>query len=123
MSPPSTPVLWFFFFFKLPVKLTTPEINWGAHNGEILINNHGQSRKHIIEGLDASLDRMGLSYVDIVYAHRPDRLTPMEETVRAYNHVITQGKALYWGTSEWSADEIAEAVSTRTVPCASHHET
>ena len=48
--------------------------------------------------------------MDIVYAHRPDRLTPMEETVRAFNHVIDQGMALYWGTSEWSADEIAEAV-------------
>lgn len=87
------------------------EINWGAVNGEILVNNHGLSRKHIIEGLEASLDRMGLKYVDVVYAHRPDRLTPMEETVRAFNYVIDNGMALYWGTSEWSADEIAEAVS------------
>ena len=79
-------------------------------NGEILINNHGLSRKHILEGLEASLARLQLRYVDIVYAHRPDRLTPMEETVRAFNHVIEQGMALYWGTSEWSADEIAEAV-------------
>jgi aryl-alcohol dehydrogenase-like predicted oxidoreductase len=54
---------------------------------------------------------MGLKYVDVVYAHRPDRLTPMEETVRAFNYVIEKGMALYWGTSEWSADEIAEAVS------------
>lgn len=76
----------------------------------MLINNHGLSRKHIVEGLRASLARLGLEYVDIVYAHRPDRLTPMEETVRAFNHVIeTRGWALYWGTSEWSADEIAEA--------------
>jgi aryl-alcohol dehydrogenase-like predicted oxidoreductase len=87
------------------------EINWGAVNGEILVNNHGLSRKHIIEGLEASLERLGLKYVDIVYAHRPDRLTPMEETVRAFNFVIDQGMAMYWGTSEWSADEIAEAVS------------
>lgn len=79
-------------------------------NGEILINNHGLSRKHILEGLEASLARLQLRYVDVVYAHRPDRLTPMEETVRAFNHVIEQGMALYWGTSEWSADEIAEAV-------------
>jgi aryl-alcohol dehydrogenase-like predicted oxidoreductase len=76
----------------------------------VLINNHGLSRKHIIEGLEASLGRLGLEYVDIVYAHRPDRLTPMEETVRAFNHVIDKGMALYWGTSEWSADEITEAV-------------
>lgn len=86
------------------------KINWGAVNGEILINNHGLSRKHIIEGLEASLQRLDLKYVDIVYAHRPDRLTPMEETVRAFNYVIDHGMAMYWGTSEWSADEIAEAV-------------
>ncbi|KAF3356189.1 hypothetical protein VdG1_06517 [Verticillium dahliae VDG1] len=69
----------------------------------------GQS-EHIIEGLRASLKRLDLEYVDVVYAHRPDRLTPMEETVRAFNHVIeVKGWAMYWGTSEWSADEIAEA--------------
>lgn len=86
------------------------KLNWGGHNGEVLVNNHGLSRKHIIEGLRASLDRLDLEYVDIVYAHRPDRLTPMEETVRAFHHVIeTKGWAFYWGTSEWSADEIAEA--------------
>lgn len=79
-------------------------------NGEILVNNHGLSRKHVIEGLKASLERMDLEYVDIVYAHRPDRLTPMEETVRAFNYVIEKGMAFYWGTSEWSADEIQEAV-------------
>ncbi|GES62167.1 voltage-gated K+ channel beta subunit [Aspergillus terreus] len=84
-------------------------LNWGLANGEILINNHGLSRKHIIEGTRASLKRLQLDYVDIIYAHRPDRLTPMEETVRAFNFVIDQGWAFYWGTSEWSADEIAEA--------------
>lgn len=88
----------------------TTKLNWGGANGEVLINNHGLSRKHIIEGLTASLERLDLKYVDIVYAHRPDRLTPMEETVRAFNYVIEQGLALYWGTSEWSADEITEAV-------------
>ena len=56
-----------------------------------------------------ALERLQLSYVDLVYAHRPDRQTPMAETVRAFNHVINQGKALYWGTSAWSADEIAQA--------------
>ncbi|KAF2845891.1 Aldo/keto reductase [Plenodomus tracheiphilus IPT5] len=86
------------------------KLNWGGANGEVLVNNHGLSRKHIIEGLKASLQRLQLDYVDVIYAHRPDRLTPMEETVRAFNHVIeTKGWALYWGTSEWSADEIAEA--------------
>lgn len=90
--------------------VVTTKLNWGGANGEVLVNNHGLSRKHIIEGLKASLKRLDLDYVDVVYAHRPDRLTPMEETVRAFNHVIEQkGWALYWGTSEWSADEIAEA--------------
>lgn len=84
-------------------------MNWGGANGEVLVNNHGLSRKHVIEGLQASLERLDLKYVDIVYAHRPDRLTPMEETVRAFNYVIEQGWAFYWGTSEWSADEISEA--------------
>lgn len=92
------------------------EVNWGAVNGEILINNHGLSRKHIIEGTKASLQRLDLEYVDIIYAHRPDRLTPMEETVRAFNYVIDNGMALYWGTSEWSADEIQEAVSSVCSP-------
>ncbi|KKK20456.1 voltage-gated potassium channel subunit beta, partial [Aspergillus rambellii] len=87
----------------------TTKLNWGLANGEILINNHGLSRKHIIEGTQASLKRLQLEYVDIIYAHRPDRLTPMEETVRAFNYVIEKGWAFYWGTSEWSADEIMEA--------------
>ncbi|UQC79803.1 voltage-dependent potassium channel beta subunit [Colletotrichum lupini] len=89
--------------------VVTTKLNWGGANGQVLVNNHGLSRKHIIEGLRASLKRLDLEYVDIVYAHRPDRLTPMEETVRAFNHVIDKGYAMYWGTSEWSADEIAEA--------------
>ncbi|KAF2006335.1 Aldo/keto reductase [Amniculicola lignicola CBS 123094] len=88
----------------------TTKLNWGGANGEVLVNNHGLSRKHIVEGLRASLKRLDLEYVDIVYAHRPDRLTPMEETVRAFSHVTeTRGWAFYWGTSERSADEITEA--------------
>ena len=66
-------------------------------------NDSGLSRKHVVEALDASLARLGVSYVDVFLAHRPDPDTPVEETVRAFNHVIEQGKALYWGTSEWSA--------------------
>ncbi|KAF0446656.1 voltage-dependent potassium channel, beta subunit [Gigaspora margarita] len=72
-------------------------------------NDRGLSRKHIIEGLNASLKRLELDYVDIVYAHRPDPDTPMTEIVRAFNHVINQGKAFYWGTSEWPAHQIVEA--------------
>jgi voltage-dependent potassium channel beta subunit len=81
------------------------KIFWGGDGP----NNNGLSRKHIIEGMDASLKRMGLEYVDLVYAHRPDIHTPIEETVRAFNHLINQGKAIYWGTSEWSAQQIMEA--------------
>ncbi|QRD06578.1 hypothetical protein JI435_134830 [Parastagonospora nodorum SN15] len=98
------------FGWKRNDLVISTKLNWGGANGEVLVNNHGLSRKHIIEGLRASLDRLDLEYVDIVYAHRPDRLCGMEETVRAFNHVIEQkGWAMYWGTSEWSADEIAEA--------------
>ena len=59
--------------------------------------------------MDLALKRLDLEYVDLIYAHRPDRQTPMEETVRAFNHLINTGKAFYWGTSEWNADEIAQA--------------
>nr|CAG8462483.1 1873_t:CDS:2 [Entrophospora candida]CAG8512015.1 1524_t:CDS:2 [Entrophospora candida] len=81
------------------------KIFWGGKGP----NDRGLSRKHIVEGLNASLKRLGLDYVDLVYAHRPDPDTPMEEIVRAFNFVIDQGKAYYWGTSEWPADQIVEA--------------
>ncbi len=81
------------------------KIFWGGDGP----NDRGLSRKHIIEGVDAALERMQLDYVDLVYAHRPDIHTPIEETVRAFTHVINQGKAFYWGTSEWSAQQITEA--------------
>lgn len=73
------------------------------------INETGLSRKHITEGTKASLKRLDLEYVDIIFAHRPDPWTPMEEIVRAFNFVIEKGWAFYWGTSMWAADEIAEA--------------
>jgi voltage-dependent potassium channel beta subunit len=72
-------------------------------------NDTGLSRKHIIEGMHASLARLQLDYVDLVFCHRPDIHTPIEETVRAMNYLIDQGKAFYWGTSEWSAAQIMEA--------------
>jgi voltage-dependent potassium channel beta subunit len=81
------------------------KIFWGGEG----LNERGLSRKHIIEGLDGSLTRMGVEYVDLIFAHRPDIHTPIEETVRAFNHVINQGKAFYWGTSEWSAQQIMQA--------------
>jgi voltage-dependent potassium channel beta subunit len=81
------------------------KIFWGGDGP----NERGLSRKHIIEGMDGSLKRMGLEYIDLVFAHRPDIHTPIEETVRAFDHLINQGKAFYWGTSEWSAQQIMEA--------------
>jgi voltage-dependent potassium channel beta subunit len=72
-------------------------------------NNSGLSFKHISEGINASLQRLQMDYVDLIFCHRPDKETPIEETVWAMNQVIKQGKAFYWGTSEWSATEIMEA--------------
>jgi voltage-dependent potassium channel beta subunit len=72
-------------------------------------NQKGLSRKHIMEGCHAALKRLQLEYVDLLFCHRPDKNTPIEETVWAMNHLIAQGKVLYWGTSEWSASELMEA--------------
>ena len=80
---------------------------WGLHdevNGSNTLN-----RKYLIEAVDGSLERFGLDHLDLVYCHRPDPETPVEETVRALSDIIDRGKALYWGTSEWSADEIRAA--------------
>ncbi|KAH8108740.1 voltage-gated potassium channel beta-2 subunit [Phellopilus nigrolimitatus] len=79
---------------------------WGQGSSP---NNGGLSRKHIIEGTQAALQRLQMDYVDIIFAHRPDRTTPIEETVRAFNYVINKGWAFYWATSEWSAREIEQA--------------
>ncbi|SGY14465.1 BQ5605_C010g06190 [Microbotryum silenes-dioicae] len=72
-------------------------------------NQNGLSRKHLIEGTRASLKRLNVEYLDIVFAHRHDPATPMEEIVRGFNFLIDQGLAFYWGTSEWSAAQIEEA--------------
>jgi voltage-dependent potassium channel beta subunit len=74
------------------------------------VNDKFMSRKHIIEGLDNSLKRLQLDYVDVVFSHRPDYETSLEETCAAYHHVIEQGKAFYWGTSEWPASRIMAAI-------------
>ncbi|ETO37019.1 hypothetical protein RFI_00042 [Reticulomyxa filosa] len=69
----------------------------------------GTSRKHLLEGVDASLKRLQLDYVDVIYAHRHDPTTPILETVRAFTQIIEDGKAFYWGTSMWPAIKILEA--------------
>jgi voltage-dependent potassium channel beta subunit len=85
--------------------LVSTKLFWGGQGP----NQRGLSRKHILEGTDAALARLGLDYVDLIFCHRADLHTPVEETVRAMSHVIDQGKALYWGTSEWPAQRIMEA--------------
>lgn len=72
-------------------------------------NQYGLSRKHIVEACDEALQRLQVDYLDLYYCHRPDKTVPIEEVVRTMNTLITQGKILYWGTSEWSAAEIVEA--------------
>ena len=92
--------------WKRPDLVISTKIFWGGKGP----NDRGLSRKHVIEGVDASLRRLDMDYVDIVFCHRPDYHTPIEETVWAMNLLIQQGKAFYWGTSEWSAEEIMRAV-------------
>jgi len=72
-------------------------------------NDRGLSRKHIFESIEGSLRRLGTDYIDLHQCHRPDPRTPVEETVRAYEDLIRQGKVLYWGVSEWSSDQIEQA--------------
>nr|WP_243664858.1 aldo/keto reductase [Rhodothermus marinus] len=81
------------------------KIFWGGKGP----NDVGLSRKHIIEGTKAALERLQLDYVDLIFCHRPDPETPIEETVWAMNYVLDQGWAFYWGTSEWSAEQIRYA--------------
>jgi aryl-alcohol dehydrogenase-like predicted oxidoreductase len=81
--------------------VVSTKIFWGGEGP----NDVGLSHKHIIEGVNNALRRFQLDYVDLVFCHRPDPHTPIEETVRAMDIVIKQGKAFYWGTSEWSAAE------------------
>ncbi len=85
--------------------VVSTKIFWGGEGP----NDRGLSRKHIVEGTEASLARLQLEYVDLIFCHRADLHTPVEETVRAMNHIIEQGRALYWGTSEWPAERILEA--------------
>ena len=78
------------------------------------VNDTFLSRKHIIEGTRNSLKRLQLDYVDVLFCHRPDFDTPLEETCRAMNWVIEKGWAHYWGTSEWPAERIATAIELCT---------
>ena len=80
---------------------------WGLYDAPNMRNT--LNRKYLSQAIDASLERLGLDFVDLVFCHRPDPNTPIEETVWAMSDMVSQGKALYWGTSEWGADEIRAA--------------
>ncbi len=98
-------------FKKLGVRRSSycvsTKFYWGLHEGPNEKNT--LNRKYLMQAIDGSLARLQLDCVDLVFCHRPDPHTPIEETVRAMSDMVTQGKALYWGTSEWSADQILEA--------------
>jgi len=87
------------------------KLYWGLDDGSASQVNRRNTlnRKYLLHAIDGSLQRLGLEFVDLVYCHRPDPLTPIEETVWAMSDMITRGKALYWGTSEWSAADIRAA--------------
>jgi len=80
---------------------------WGLSSDVNMSNT--LNRKYLLHAIDGSLERLGLDFVDLLFCHRPDPETPIEETVWAMSDIVSSGKALYWGTSEWSADEIRAA--------------
>ena len=85
--------------------LVSSKVFWGGDKP----NQMGLSRKRLVEACHAALKRLQVDYLDFYFCHRPDKNTPMEETVWAMHNLIQQGKVLYWGTSEWSAQEVQEA--------------
>ena len=87
--------------------VVSTKLFWGLHDVPNMKNT--LNRKYLAQAIDGSLERFGLDFVDLVFCHRPDPKTPIEETVWAMSDMITQGKALYWGTSEWNADDIRAA--------------
>jgi voltage-dependent potassium channel beta subunit len=86
--------------------VVSTKIFWGGAGP----NQTGLSRKHLLEGTRNSLKRLQLDYVDLLFCHRPDPNTPIEETVLAMDYLVRSGQTLYWGTSEWSAEQITQAI-------------
>ena len=89
--------------------VVTTKLFWGIHDEPVNMQNT-LNRKYLAQAIDGSLERFGLDFVDVVYCHRADPDTPLEETVWAMSDMVSQGKALYWGTSEWPADDIRHAI-------------
>ena len=81
---------------------------WGIYDAPNMTNI--LNRKYLMQAVDASLERFGLDFLDLIFCHRSDTETPIEETVRAMSDIVSSGKALYWGTSEWASDEIVAAI-------------
>ena len=93
--------------FKRSDLVISSKVYWPMSDN---INDRGLSRKHIMESIDATLERLGTDYLDIYFCHRYDEATPLEETVRAMSDLVQAGKVLYWGTSVWEADQLERAV-------------
>ena len=94
---------------ELGLKRDTYTVSSKVFFGGQLVTQRGLNAKHIRDGCDAALKRLKLDYLDLFFCHRPDFHTPVEETIRAMDVLVKQGKILYWGTSEWPADRIREA--------------
>lgn len=88
--------------------LVSTKLFWGLHEGPNQENT--LNRKYLLEAIGGSLQRLGMDYVDLLYCHRPDPTTPIEESVWAMHTIIERGQALYWGTSEWEAADILQAI-------------
>jgi len=89
--------------------VVSSKVFFGIHGEDNKPTQRGLSRKHLVEACNEALQRLQTDYLDLYFCHRPDKETPIEEVVWTMNHLIQQGKILYWGTSEWSAAEIMEA--------------
>jgi voltage-dependent potassium channel beta subunit len=87
--------------------VVSTKLFWGLHEAPNMQNT--LNRKYLMQAIDGSLERLGLDFVDLLFCHRGDPNTPIEETVRAMSDIVSSGKALYWGTSEWGPDEIRAA--------------
>ena len=92
-----------------PLQRLGHELRRDREDGDIDVEDNLRARKHVTEACHAALKRMQVDYLDLYFCHRPDIDTPIEETVWAMHNLITQGKVLYWGTSEWNAQQLTEA--------------
>ena len=92
--------------------MISTKLFWGIHGGVNMSNT--LNRKYLLQAIEGSLERLGLEFVDLLYCHRADPNTPIEETVWAMPDIVASGQATYWGTSEWTADEIRAAWTSRS---------